>query len=168
MTEGTLQAPWLLPRTPWPITRNCHAAKRVGGVMSSAKAEGGCLCGSIRYRIAGPPIAQSLCHCRSCRLAAGAPSVAWIVVRREHFAFTTGAPAHFCSSPPVIRTFCGQCGTPLTYRHEDSPNTIDVTTATLDAPEDFPPTREVWLEHRLAWAPLDENLQHFQRGSSDA
>ena len=44
--------------------------------------------------------------------------------------------------------------------------TIDVTTATLDAPETFPPSREIWLEHRLAWEPLDENLAHFQRSSS--
>jgi hypothetical protein len=136
--------------------------------MSSAKGEGGCLCGSIRYRIAGMPTAQALCHCRSCRLAAGAPSVAWIVVRREHFAITKGAPAQFRSSPSVVRTFCGQCGTALTYQHDYSPNTIDITTATLEAPEDFPPTREIWLEHRLAWEPLDDNLQHFQRGSSDA
>ncbi|HEY6426978.1 MAG TPA: GFA family protein, partial [Acidimicrobiales bacterium] len=94
-----------------------------------------------------------------------APSLAWIVVRREHFFFTVGASAQFRSSPPVVRTFCGQCGTPLTYQHDDSPNTIDITTATLDAPEDFPPTREIWLEHRLSWEPLDEKLQHFQRRS---
>ena len=38
--------------------------------------EGGCLCGAIRYRVSGEPLARSLCHCRSCRLGAGAPSVA--------------------------------------------------------------------------------------------
>jgi hypothetical protein len=136
--------------------------------MPSAKPQGGCLCGSIRYRIAATPIARALCHCRSCRLAAGAPSVAWIVVKRDDFAFTVGDPVRFRSSPSVVRTFCGKCGTPLTYQHDDSPSTIDVTTATLDAPEDFPPTREIWLEHRLAWEPLDENLEHFQRGGSEA
>jgi hypothetical protein len=130
--------------------------------------QGGCLCASIRYRIAGAPLAQARCHCRSCRLAAGAPSVAWIVVRREDFVFTAGTPVRFHSSPAVVRTFCGTCGTPLTYQHEASPDTIDVTTATLDAPEKFPPTREVWLSHRLAWEPLDEELRHFQRGSADA
>ena len=162
--------PFVGPRSFGPLYGIAYTCplQRVGEVMSSAKAEGGCLCGSIRYRIAGTPTAQALCHCRSCRLAAGAPSVAWIVVRREQFAFTKGAPAQFRSSPSVVRTFCGQCGTALTYQHDVSPNTIDVTSATLDAPEDFPPTREIWLEHRLAWEPLDENLQHFQRGGSDA
>ena len=129
--------------------------------------QGGCLCNSIRYRFTGIPLAQSLCHCRSCRLASGAPSVAWIVVKRSDFAFLSGDPVQFRSSPSVVRTFCGKCGTPLTYQHDESPDTIDVTTATLEAPEAFPPNREIWLEHKIAWEPLDENLQHFQRGSSE-
>jgi hypothetical protein len=133
--------------------------------MSDSEPQGGCLCHSIRYRIAGLPIAQSLCHCRSCRLAAGAPSVAWIVVKCRDFMFVVGEPTRFRSSPSVVRTFCGKCGTPLTYQNDDSPETIDVTTATLDLPEAFPPKREIWLEHKLAWEPVNENLQHFRRGS---
>jgi hypothetical protein len=135
--------------------------------MTSGEAQGGCLCGSIRYRITGVPLAQSRCHCRSCRLAAGAPSVAWIVVNRNDFAFVTGSPVQFRSSPSVVRGFCGRCGTPLTYQHDENPDTIELTTATLDIPEAFPPTREVWLEHKLAWEPRDENLEHFRRSSSE-
>jgi hypothetical protein len=71
------------------------------------------------------------------------------------------------ASPFVVRTFCVKCGTPLTYLHDESPDTIDVTTATLEVPEAFPPNREIWLEHRIGWEPLDENLQHFQRGSPE-
>jgi hypothetical protein len=134
--------------------------------MSDNGPQGGCLCGTIRYRITGLPVAQSLCHCRSCRLAAGAPSVAWIVVRRSEFMIVTGEPVRFRSSPSVVRTFCGKCGTPLTYQNDDSPGTIDVTTATLDLPEAFPPTREIWLEHKLAWERANENMQQFPRSSS--
>lgn len=130
--------------------------------------QGGCLCKSIRYRFAGAPLARSLCHCRSCRLAAGAPAVAWVVVRRGDFAFIAGEPERFRSSPPVVRTFCGKCGSPLTYQHEDSPDTIDVTTSTLDTPDAHPPTREIWLEHKIAWQPQDANLQHFPRDSTPA
>ena len=135
--------------------------------MANDEPQGGCLCNSIRYRFTGLPLAQSLCHCRSCRVASGAPSVAWIVVKRSDFAFVTGDPVRFRSSPSVVRTFCGKCGTPLTYQHDESPDTIDVTTATLEAPEAFPPNREIWLEHKIAWEPLNENLQHFQRSSSE-
>src|SRR6266704_1265151 len=90
-----------------------------------------------------------------------------VVFRSGDFAFVTGQPSVFRSSPPVLRTFCGKCGTPLTYQHDDSLNTIDVTTSTLDLPEGFAPTREIWLEHKLPWQALNEALQHFPRGSTE-
>lgn len=127
--------------------------------------EGGCLCRAIRYRFTSPPLARALCHCRSCRLASGAPAVAWIVVNRGDFAFVAGQPNRFRSSPEVTRTFCGKCGTPLSYQHDDSPDTIDLTTATLDLPDAFPPAKEIWLAHKLAWMPVNEHLPHFPRTS---
>ena len=67
--------------------------------VRAVEPRGGCLCNSIAYRITGAP-AQSLCHCRSCRLASGVPSVAWIVVKCSDLAFVTGDPVRFRSSPP--------------------------------------------------------------------
>jgi hypothetical protein len=129
--------------------------------------QGGCLCAAIRYRITGAPLALSLCHCRSCRLASGAPSVAWVVVRYADFSIESGHPNSFRSSPHVVRTFCGACGTPLTYQDDDSLDTIDVTTATLDHPERFPPTREIWIEHKVAWETLNPDLRHYPRSSKE-
>lgn len=133
--------------------------------MSSEPVEGGCLCRAIRYRVTGEPLARSLCHCRSCRLGAGAPSVAWVVLRSNDLMFVTGAPARFQSSPGVLRGFCARCGTSLTYQREDEPDTIDVTTATLDRADDFAPEREIWAAEKLAWESLNESLRHFP-GSS--
>jgi len=129
--------------------------------------EGGCLCTAIRYRVLGAPLAQSLCHCRSCRLASGAPSVAWIVVRRSDFQIVSGCPSGTRSSPQVLRTFCGTCGTSLTYQHDDSPDTIDVTTATLDRPDLYPPAREIWIEDAIAWETLNPALRHHPRSSQE-
>jgi hypothetical protein len=134
----------------------------------STDARGGCLCGDIRYRITGEPLVTSLCHCRSCRLAAGAPAVAWVVVRRDEFSIEQGVPATYRSSPPVERTFCGRCGTPLTYQHDDSRGSIDIQTATLDAPDEFPPTREIWLEHKIAWMGTNVRLRPYPRSISQS
>lgn len=130
--------------------------------------EGGCLCGAIRYRATGAPIAATLCHCRSCRLAAGAPSVAWAVFRAEDFAFITGWPKEFSSSNDVVRTFCGTCGTPLTYRRPSKPDTIDITTATLDTANDFAPAKEIWVEDKLSWERLNDRIPHYARSSVGA
>jgi hypothetical protein len=129
-------------------------------------AEGGCLCGAVRYRVSGPPRSSSVCHCRSCRLASGAPAVAWVVFDDTHFELLQGHPAARHSSAGVVRGFCPRCGTPLSYRSDDEPKVIELTTATLDHPELFAPTREIWLEHKLAWQPVNAELPHHRHGSS--
>jgi len=133
--------------------------------MTSTAVEGGCLCGAVRYRVIDQPLAQALCHCRSCRLASGAPSVAWAVFLASEFAFVLGTPNSYRSSSRVVRTFCGNCGTPLTYQHASRQDKIDVTTVTLDSPDDFPPTKEIWIEHKVAWETLNDGLEHYPRSS---
>lgn len=133
--------------------------------MAPNTVEGGCLCGAVRYRVTGQSLARTLCHCRSCRLASGAPSVAWAVFRSNDFAFVSAEPTRFGSSPGVVRTFCGKCGTPLTYQSTSRPDAIDVTTVTLDIPDQFPPTKEIWVEDKIAWECLNEALPHYP-GSS--
>lgn len=132
------------------------------------RVEGGCLCAAVRYRVSGTPIVTSICHCVSCRRASGAPAVAWVVLHAADFAYLSGQAVAFRSSPPVVRTFCGRCGTPLTYQHDESPDTIDVTTVSFDFPERFAPTREIWLEHKLDWQPVNETLPLFPRTSAEA
>jgi hypothetical protein len=114
---------------------------------------GGCLCGAVRYRITGEPLARSLCHCPSCRLAAGASPVAWAVVPGAEFSVAMGEPKRYESSPGVERTFCAMCGSALTYRELDNTKTIDVAAATLDDQSWFTPDREIWVRYRPHWLP---------------
>ena len=127
-----------------------------------ASLEGGCLCGAIRYRIDRPALSAAICHCVTCRRAAGAQSVGWATVAAAGFAWLAGTPATHASSPGVRRSHCPACGTSLTYQCE--PETVDVTLASLDDPEALPPTRELWLSHRLSWAPVDPRLPAHPRG----
>jgi hypothetical protein len=121
---------------------------------------GGCLCGAVRYEILGEPSSVSLCHCRTCRRASGAPVVSWFVVSREQLSLS-GELVPYASSSPVTRGFCGKCGTPVTYVHADDPNSIELTTASLDQPELVVPTREIWLSEKITWMPTDSNREHF-------
>jgi hypothetical protein len=121
--------------------------------------EGGCLCGALRYRLDRPPLEAAVCHCGTCRRAAGAPSVAWATVAAEGFAFVAGAPAAFASSTGVTRTHCAACGTSLTF--QSGPESIDLTLASLDDPEAVPPSKEIWLSHRLSWEVTDLRRQGF-------
>jgi hypothetical protein len=136
--------------------------------MAAPPIEGGCFCGAVRYRITGAPRVSAICHCHSCRRAAGAPTLAWLIVSVADFGITAGAPARYESSPGVTRQFCSRCGTQLTYEDAAKPGTIDITTASLDAPDAFPPTKEVWLEHKIAWESANPAADHFARSSKGA
>jgi len=127
--------------------------------------QGGCLCSAIRFRISGEPTDSSICHCATCRRASAAPSVAWLTFDRSQVEFLSGTPREYRSSQGVVRQFCGSCGSQLTYGTAGRPDSIDITTASLDNPVLFPPTSEVWLEHRVSWEVADENRALHPRGS---
>ena len=130
--------------------------------------EGGCLCGAVRYRLLGVPIGSAVCHCNSCRRASGAAAVAWLTVNRSQLEWLAGRPSLFRSSAGVIRRFCGICGSAIVYENDKNPTTVDITTASLDDPNRFPPTAEVWLEDKLAWAVTDSALAQHQRLPPDS
>ena len=94
--------------------------------------QGGCLCGAVRYAVEGPPLSTGVCHCETCRRAASAPRLPFVGVLSAGFRFTRGAPVDYPSSPGVTRSFCGKCGSPLTYRRNDAPDELDVMTVSLD------------------------------------
>lgn len=146
------------------MTRTHHATEQT--IMERPlELDGGCLCGAVRYRVSGPMLSSGTCFCRTCRLAAGAQSVAWFVVPADRCVFTAGRMTTFHSSPEVTRGFCGACGTSLTYQHADAADEIELTTASLDEPQHVPPRHEIWHAHRVSWAASNEAIPRFLRDS---
>jgi len=112
---------------------------------------GGCLCGAVRYQCGEPIFPPNICHCTSCRRAAGAHAVAWFTVSAASLILTQGQPAAYRSSPPVERTFCARCGTPLTYRHDGRAGEIDITIGSLDQPDRVAPVDHIWMQDAPRW-----------------
>ena len=120
--------------------------------MSSIEREsGGCGCGAIRFLISDEPNRVAVCHCGDCRRLVGAQSVAWLILPRDSYRIVSGSPVEYASSPEVVRTFCGSCGTSLTYSHTSRSDTIDVTVGSLDEPDRFPPTKTTFESERIRW-----------------
>ena len=134
----------------------------------SDPAEGGCLCGAVRYRVTGDPIAATLCHCASCRRASGGVTVAWAVFDKDKFEWLQGKPTEYSSSPGIFWRFCANCGSLVGYRRESRPDHLDIATATLDNPDLFPPGVEIWLEQKIGWETLHPNLPKRRQSSLNA
>jgi hypothetical protein len=135
--------------------------------MNEPKYAGGCLCGALRYEIAGEAANPCFCHCASCRRASGAPMVPWATFARAALRITRGQLHEYRSSTEVWRGFCAHCGTSLTYRHEARATEIDVTLATLDDPAAIAPRMHVWMNDRLPWVRIADDLPQFPAGTAD-
>jgi hypothetical protein len=113
--------------------------------------DGGCLCGQVRFRVAGPAKWTAYCHCQSCRRHTGAPVSAFAGFEREQVRFTEGEMARFASSAGVLRGFCARCGSTLAYEGDRWPSEIHLHVGAFDDPEAFPPTDHACAEERLTW-----------------
>jgi hypothetical protein len=122
---------------------------------------GQCFCGAVRYEVAGSPRFETNCHCTNCRRTSGAPFVAWFTVFTADLRFTSGTPTSFKSSDHGSRTFCSRCGTPLTFQSTHSPTQIDITTCSLERPEDVPPRDHTYVRSKVGWVHLDDGLPEF-------
>ena len=125
--------------------------------MSGPTYSGGCQCGCGR-RVTGPIRHTSLCHCRMCQKAFAAPFGAFFSVAISDVAWTRGERKRFQSSNAVLRGFCGDCGTPLTFEAAIGGKNIALAICALDEPNALPPQRQNDPEARLAWTPLIDHL----------
>ncbi len=134
---------------------------------TSEEHQGGCLCGAVRYTLRSAPDWSAHCHCRSCQKATGAGFATWAGVKEENFEVSHGKLAICVSSPGVQRGFCDRCGSSLTYAGEGWPGEIAVLAATLDEPGIAIPTAHVYVEHKLPWVRLDDDLTRYKRFPDD-
>lgn len=129
--------------------------------MSEQLIEGGCQCGSVRYRIAGSPLMTALCHCSMCRRANAAPAVAWAMFEDAQVSFPDQQPAIYESSPGARRGFCARCGTPVCFSADYIPGLIDITIGSLDSPEELAPALHYWESERLPWLQFADPLPRY-------
>nr|WP_271896651.1 GFA family protein [Phyllobacterium sp. IY22] len=56
------------------------------------------------------------------------------------------------SSPIASRSFCADCGTPITLQYTSASHEVAFYAGTFDTPEQTPPTYNYHEESRLTWA----------------
>jgi len=128
---------------------------------------GGCLCGAIRYQAQGKPRKTTNCHCRHCQRSSGSPFITWIKFHPDNFKIVSGVPSQYESRPPVIRQFCGLCGSQLTYQHADEPEEIHVTACSLDNVEVIKLEDHIWCVRMVPWLRINDGLRQYQYTYSD-
>jgi hypothetical protein len=129
-------------------------------------ATGHCLCGAISFEAQGEPVSTNFCHCESCRRHTGAAAAAFVTFRRKAVRWQGPERVRYRSSPPVVRSFCGRCGSPLAYEHEGTPDDVDLYLGLFDDPGRFPPGRHVHYGERVAWYDSIDHAPRYRTGST--
>jgi hypothetical protein len=122
---------------------------------------GRCLCGAVRYQYDGEPTLVVHCHCESCRRQTSSPVATFVLIPRAALRFTGGQPKEFASSPGVRRSFCGECGSPISYLTDRRPDIIDLFAGTLSDPAKLAPQCHVHAIEQLAWFEVADHLPRY-------
>lgn len=113
---------------------------------------GSCLCGSVRYEIAGDLGEMGHCHCTMCRKGHGAAFATYAAVAWDQFTITAGEGyiQSYQSSPGITRTFCRQCGANLQFIPEGR-SRFGIAVGTLDSDPGVKASYEIWTSARAPW-----------------
>ena len=115
---------------------------------------GGCLCGDVRFEVTGQPYRVGICHCLDCRKRHGALFGTSAIFPEEALK-VTGETRDYSG-----RFFCPRCGSPVFTRSEDE---VEVNVGSLDEPNQFKPTYELWTIRRESWLPALPLAHHYDR-----
>ena len=116
--------------------------------------KGGCLCGAVRYEIAGEPAMAIQCYCLSCQKLSGSGHAFSAIVQESAFRVngdTTGYTWTADSGNKVTTHFCLACGSPLFGRSSGYPGMVGIRVASLDEPSAFDPQIAVFVKRRQKW-----------------
>lgn len=131
------------------------------------KLSGRCSCSTVRFEIAGEPKWVAHCHCRDCRRATGAPYVTYVGLLRSQVVWSGASAQRYDSSPGVIRSHCGTCGTPLAYEGARWPDEVHILAGTLDDPTAVTPRAHVYVGQKLPWVHISDGLPRFRTVASE-
>lgn len=132
----------------------------------SVQRDGGCLCGSVRYRASGEPLRTLVCHCRFCQRMTGSSFYAEAMYPVDAVQFTGGPLSTYAhrsesSAKQVHVHFCPRCGTTVTLTFERWPEYRAISRGTLDEPDSVTIGSHIWTSSAQAGGVLPAGVACF-------
>ena len=129
--------------------------------MSQTILKGSCLCGSVRFEIAGEPKRFYHCHCSRCRKATGTGHASNLFVQPGRLEWLAGEDqVRAFKVPQAIRftnNFCGTCGSRLPRQAKDS-DIVMIPTGSLDDEPPLKPQARIFSGSRASWSCTGDEL----------
>jgi hypothetical protein len=127
--------------------------------MTASGLEGGCTCGAVRYRIAGPPLFTHCCHCRWCQRETGSAFALNAMIERARVEVLAGAPQPVLTpsqsgrGQTIVR--CPTCRVALWSHYAGAGEAVAfVRVGTLYEPDALPPDIHIFTASKQPWVVL--------------
>lgn len=130
---------------------------------------GGCAFGAVRYRTLGKPIVGTVCHCKFCQKRLSSAFALLASFQHEAVEVFQGelsqAEHRSDESGRWLRmSFCSQCGTTISHAAEIRPGVRTIAAGTFDDPNWFSVERHIWVQSKLPWVVVSENVAAYSKG----
>jgi len=128
---------------------------------SAVQAQGGCLCGAVRFEIDVPAVWAWHDHSQASRHAQGAAYATYVGSWKSRFRMLGGEDAisrYDDAERGATRSFCNRCGTPLFYERAHSPKMINIPRALFESRTGREPRYHMNLREQADWIWTGEPL----------
>jgi hypothetical protein len=130
----------------------------------SAIREGGCACGSVRYRLASEPLFVHCCHCLNCQRQTGSAFVVNLLIESDRVEVLAGEPRAVDvprddgSTQRIYR--CPDCQVAL-FSDYGRAEVWFVRAGTLDDPRSISPDVHIFTKSKVEWVTLPDSAPVF-------
>ena len=130
---------------------------------------GSCLCGQVRFELAGMPQFINHCHCSMCRKVHGAAFGSFLHANASAFRWVAGLSQvqNYQSSPGNVRAFCKVCGSNVPVLEEEDTHVI-IPAGSLDDDPVVRPVVHIHTESKAPWFEITDGLPQFAKFTPEA
>lgn len=129
----------------------------------SARSEGGCTCGAVRYRLTGDPLFVHCCHCRWCQRETGSAFAINALMEAGRVELMRGRPEIVPTPSESGKgqriTRCPACRIAVWGNYPGMGDAVHfVRVGTLDDPDRLPPDIHIYTMSRQPWVVVPEGV----------
>ena len=131
-----------------------------------AEYHGGCSCGEVRFKVLKEPMFSHACHCHLCQKATSSAFIIHHMIEKTYFIITEGETSDFKGPSGSDRNHrvkrCASCGYAIVSYWEGNGMAVAKGGA-LDEPDQLRPRAHIFVERKLHWVGLPEDVPQYQR-----
>lgn len=126
--------------------------------------KGGCLCGAVRFTIAGGIRNIIYCHCSQCRKAQGSAFASNGIVDADKFTFVSGEHdlTGYAATAGQTKYFCKHCGSPIVSKQTSKPDQVRVRLGTIESEITERPAAHIFVTSKAHWEDICGDLPQYE------